>query len=52
MESREREVRENKDGKLGMPFSNKLVICLYSQQVLVSYEMMGVKARLQTMKWR
>lgn len=30
-----------------MPFSNKLIICLYSQEVLVPYEMMGVKARLQ-----
>lgn len=50
MESRMREVREKKDGILAIPFSNKLVICLYSQKVLVSYEMMGVKARLQWIK--
>ena len=47
MESRGRKVREEKDGKLAMRFSNKLVICLYSREVAVSYGMMGVKVRLQ-----
>lgn len=47
MKSRGGGARGNKNGKLAMPFSNRLVICLYSQEVLVSYEMIGVKARLQ-----
>lgn len=47
MESSGREIREDKDGKLAVRVSNKLVICLYSQEILASYGMMGVKARLQ-----
>lgn len=47
MKSRGGEVRGNKNGKLVMPFSNRLVICLHSQEVLVSYEMIRVKDRLQ-----
>lgn len=47
MKSRGREARGDKNGKLAMPFSSRLVICLHSQEVLVCYEMTGVKARLQ-----